>query len=96
MNTFTTTTGLVYLQSQQLPSSYPSPFTASLPPVVIESWVWRPISAERAQTMRTINDQDVEQVGQIYAALAEEDVALAEMGLDEYAKLLDHDLLDAH
>ena len=80
MNTVTTATGLVYLQSQQLISPYPSPYTFNLPSMVIKSWIWQPVSLERAQSMKVVTDQEVEQVGEIYAALADEDAALAEMG----------------
>ncbi len=93
MNTFTTATGIVHLQSQQLVTDYPSPFTVSPPPMVVWNWEWQQISTERAQDMKSAHDQDMERAGKIYAALAEEDAALAEMGLDEYADLLDHDLL---
>jgi predicted DNA-binding antitoxin AbrB/MazE fold protein len=43
---------------------------------------------------RSLSDADVERVGHIQASLADEDVALAEIGLDEYARLLDHELVD--
>ncbi len=43
---------------------------------------------------RSLSDADVERVGHIYALLADEDAALAETGLDEYARLLDHELVD--
>ena len=80
MNTVTMATGLVYLQSQQWVSPYPSPYTFNLPSLVIQSWIWKPVSPERAQSMKAFTDQAVEQVGEIYAALADEDAALAEMG----------------
>ena len=80
MNTVIATPGLVYLQSQQLVSPYPSPYTVNLPSLVIQSWIWKPVSLERAQSLKVVTDQAVEQVGEIYAALADEDAALAEMG----------------
>ena len=80
MNTVTTATGLVYLQLQQLMSPYPPPYTVNLPSMVIMSWIWKPVSLERAQSLKVVTDQAVEQVGEIYAALADEDAALAEMG----------------
>ena len=93
MYTLTMTTGIVRLQSQQLVTDYPSPFTASLPPIVIQNWVWQPVSTEHAQSIKIAHDQDMERAGKIYAALADEDAALAEMGMGEYADLLDHDLV---
>ena len=48
--------------------------------MVIKSWIWKPVSLERAQSLKVVTDQAVEQVGEIYAALADEDAALAEMG----------------
>jgi hypothetical protein len=95
MNTVATTPGLVYSQSQQYVSPYPSPYTVSLP-MVVKFPTWRPVSTERAPSMKVFTDQEVEQVGAIYAALAIEDAALAEMGLDEYADLLDNDLVNIH
>ena len=88
MNTVTTATGLVYLQSQQLVSPYPSPYTVNLPSLVIQSWIWKPVSLKRAQRIKVVTDQEVEQVGEIYATLADEDVALAEMGghLQQHAR----------
>ena len=93
MNTFSTTAGIVYLQSQPMLNPYPSPFTAYvLPSVLIGHWVWKEIPTE--STVKTgVTDRNVERVGKIYAELAGEDVELAEMGMTDYGGLLDHDLV---
>mgnify|MGYP001595470562 CR=1 FL=1 len=93
MNTFSTTAGIVYLQSQPMLNPYPSPFTAYvLPAVRIGRWVWKEIPSGR--TVKTgATDRDVERVGEIYAELAVKDVELAEMGMAAYTDLLDRDLI---
>lgn len=93
MNTFSTTAGIVYLQSQPMLNPYPSPFTAyTLPAVRIGRWVWKEIPSERTVKTRT-TDRDVERVGEIYSELAVRDVELAEMGMAAYNDLLDRDLI---
>ena len=95
MNTFTTAAGDVYLQSQPVSIFFPSSFTAAESRLVVENWVlWKEISPKRTQTIKEAGRAEVERVGKIYMALADEDAALAEMGLDEYGRLLDNDLRD--
>ncbi len=96
MNTFTTAAGVVYLQSQPVSIFFPSSFTAAVSPfVVVENWVlWKEISPKRTQTIKEAGSAEIERVGKIYMALADEDAALAETGLDEYGHLLDNDLRD--
>ncbi len=94
MNTFSTTAGIVYLQSQPMLNPYPSPFTAYvLPSVLIGQWVWKEVPSERATAIPEVTDREVERVGKIYAELASEDVELAEMGMADYSGRLDHDLV---
>lgn len=94
MNTFSTTAGIVYLQSHPMLNPYPSPFTAYvLPAVLIGHWVWKEIPLERI-VKTGVTDREVERVGKIYSELADADAALAEMGMEEYGRLLDHDLRD--
>jgi hypothetical protein len=94
MNTFSNTIGSFALQAQPRLNIYPSPYTTTLPPVIIKQWVWLPTVSETPPSSRIDDEDVVERVGHIYASLADEDVALAEMGLDEYARLLDHELVD--
>ena len=96
MNTFTTTAGVVYLQSQPVSFFFPSSFTAAVSPlVVVQNWVlWKEVSLEPAQTIKEAGNAEKERIGKIHMALADEDAALAEMGMDEYGRLLDHDLGD--
>ncbi|MBM4423963.1 MAG: hypothetical protein FJ030_11300 [Chloroflexi bacterium] len=75
---------------------YPSPFTASAPSqIIIGQWIWKEVPPEKAAALSEMADRDMDRVGKIYEALADEDAALAEMGMDEYARLLDHDLKNA-
>ena len=95
MNTFSTTAGIVYLQSQPMLNPYPSPFTGYvLPSIFIRQWVWKEVTLKPAQILRGTGNVDMERAGKIYMALADEDAALAELGLDEYGRLLDNDLRD--
>ena len=94
MNTFSTTTGIYSLQAQPLLNIFPSPYTTALHPIIIQQWVWLPLVSGGPIISQMYDDEAVERAGHIYAALADEDAALAEMGMDEYARLLDHELAD--
>jgi hypothetical protein len=80
---------LASLCLQVFPVAERSPFTVVQPSFTLVAWRSQPMPPSSERLAWEGADSLVAHVGALYAELAAEDVTLAEMGLDEYARLVD-------